>query len=529
MNFHKLMSKRGVVAASLATAAAIASFPLLQSRADTDQKLALPDYTEESTWWDPGDGRVLPRAMSIKNPNGSIGIINAEGPIQTKGHPFFEPMGANGRACVTCHQPADGFSLSVATIQKRWEETNGKDPLFAAVDGSDCPSKPQDSKASHSMLLEHGLIRIAHSWPYKKPFDAFSAKEPEFTIEVVRDPTGCNLDPQYGLKSADPRISVYRRVRPTTNLRYVIDPSYDLSGRFNNKTGLPLPNDPLTGQHVGLPIMADGRADTLEAQMDDAMSIHMAGRDGELTPEKVKKIKEFELQVYSAQDFHVIGGSLIEPNGPPALGPMALEKGRSIINGNNWRSVTFLDFEAWRNPAPQDAQAEFRASVARGNDIFLERPIWISDVTGFNSIGMGNPYKRTCVICHSVHLTGNDFAPGVMDLGVNNQPWADMGEVLDNKHLPLFKLTCKASARPHPFAGRVVFTHDPGRALLTGLCHDIGSLVMQPMRGMSARAPYFSNGSAKTIADVVKYYDARFDMKLTDMERQDLVNFLSVL
>ncbi len=539
MSFQKfrdaiLFAKKPLLAARVAAAVTVAAgvtaalLPLLQSRADSTH-LELPAYTEEPTWWDAGDGRVMPQTMSIKNPNGSVGIINASGPIETKGHPFFEPIGGNGRACVTCHQPADGFSLSVATVQKRWEETNGKDPLFAAVDGSDCPSKPQEEKSSHSMLLEHGLIRIAHPWPYKKPFDQWSAKEPEFTIEVVRDPTGCNTDPTYGLKSKDPRISVYRRVRPTTNLRYVIDPSYDLSGRFNNKTGVPLPNDPLTGEHVGLPIMADGRADTLESQMDDAMSIHMGGKDGQLTPSMIQKIKEFELQVYSAQDFHNVAGSLTEPNGPPALGPMALQKGQSIINGNNWRSVTFLDFEAWRNDKPKTAQEEFRASVARGNDIFLERPIWISDVTGFNSIGMGNPYKRTCVICHSVHLTGNDFAPGVMDLGVNNRPWADMGNVLKNDHLPLFKLTCKASARPHPFAGRVVYTHDPGRALLTGLCHDIGSLVMQPMRAMSARAPYFSNGSAKTIGDVVDFYNARFDMKLTDTERQDLINFLSVL
>jgi hypothetical protein len=280
---------------------------------------------------------------------------------------------------------------------------------------------------------------------------------------------------------------------------------------------------------VGLPIMSDGRADTLEAQMTDAVRIHMAGKDGTLTPEMIKKIKEFELQIYSAQDFHVMAGSLTEPGGPPALGPEALEKGRSIINGNNWRSPSFLDFEAWRNDNPKTPQEEFRASVARGNDLFLERPIWISEVTGFNSIGMGNPYKRTCVICHSVHLTGNDFAPGVMDLGVNNKPWADAGNILKNEHLPLFKLTCKPDAKPHPFAGRVVYTHDPGRALLTGLCHDIGSLVMQPMRGMSARAPYFSNGSAKTIADVIDYYNARFDMQLTETERQDLINFLSVL
>ena len=49
------------------------------------------------------------------------------------------------------------------------------------------------------------------------------------------------------------------------------------------------------------------------------------------------------------------------------------------------------------------------------------------------------------------------------------------------------------------------------------------------MRGLSARAPYFSNGSAKNLRELVDFYDRRFDMKLSEMEKVDLVNFLSVL
>ncbi|MCP5145263.1 MAG: hypothetical protein H6978_10665 [Gammaproteobacteria bacterium] len=507
-------------------AAALAGISAVATAA---QPAVQPPAAQDAFWWRPGSGETMPAQMAIRNANGALGIVNADGAVNTRGHPFFEPIGANGRACVTCHQPSDGFSLSLKTVTERWAESGGKDPLFAMVDGANCPNLPPADPASHSMLLEHGLIRVAMPWPYKKQFDAFAAREPEFTIEVVKDPAGCNLDAEYGLKSANPTISVYRRVRPTTNLRYVVDPSYDLSGRFNNKTGVPLPVDPATGKHTGLPIMSDGRADTLEVQMQDAIRNHMQGMNGELTDEVIAQIKDYESQVYSAQISHNVGGSLVETGAPPALGPYALASGRSIINGNNWRSPTFMTFEAWEKDKPANDREAFRASVARGNQIFLERPIWISEVTGFNSIGMGNPYKRTCVICHSVHMTGNDFAPGVMDLGVNNEPWANAGEVLENSHLPLFKLTCKPEARPHPFAGREVYTHDPGRALLTGLCHDIGSLVMQPMRGMSARAPYFSNGSAKDIAAVVDYYNARFTMELTDQEREDLINFLSVL
>ena len=52
---------------------------------------------------------------------------------------------------------------------------------------------------------------------------------------------------------------------------------------------------------------------------------------------------------------------------------------------------------------------------------------------------------------------------------------------------------------------------------------------MGQFRGLAARAPYFSNGSAATLRELVDFYDRRFDMKLSEIEKQDLVNFLSVL
>jgi len=91
----------------------------------------------------------------------------------------------------------------------------------------------------------------------------------------------------------------------------------------------------------------------------------------------------------------------------------------------------------------------------------------------------------------------------------------------------LFKITCKDE--PHPFYGRVIYTHDPGYALTTGRCSDVGRITLQSMRGLAARAPYFSNGSAKTLRDVVDYYDRRYNIGYTEQEKQDLVNLMSVL
>jgi cytochrome c peroxidase len=52
---------------------------------------------------------------------------------------------------------------------------------------------------------------------------------------------------------------------------------------------------------------------------------------------------------------------------------------------------------------------------------------------------------------------------------------------------------------------------------------------MQQFRGLAARAPYFVNGSASSLRELVDYYDRRFNIDFTDQEREDLINFLSAL
>src|SRR5262245_62424234 len=120
-------------------------------------------------WWAPGDGRPLPAEASYANANGALGILNTAGTIDAAAQPFFQPLGANGRACVTCHQPADAMALSVTTVRERWEATDGRDPLFAAIDGRNCPNLPAGDPAAHSLLLTRGLTRAALPGPPRKP------------------------------------------------------------------------------------------------------------------------------------------------------------------------------------------------------------------------------------------------------------------------------------------------------------------------------------------------------------------------
>src|SRR3954451_1388789 len=145
---------------------------------------------------------VIPKLEVDKDPNGETGSYQTAGQTVPSQNAFFQSLGTNGRSCVTCHQPASGMSISLRNIQKRLQKTKGSDPLFAPVDGANCPTlvpaaetsgsivggfKGKDKKdfmAARSLLLNKGLIRIALPVP----------DNAEFQISVESDPTTCNTD-----------------------------------------------------------------------------------------------------------------------------------------------------------------------------------------------------------------------------------------------------------------------------------------------------------------------------------------------
>lgn len=474
---------------------------------------------EKDPWWNPDEGRVFPASLDYRNANGTLRLLLDNGPMETKDHPFFTAIGPNGRACVTCHQPADAMSLSATSARRQWERNGVKDPLFAASDGSNCPSLPQGEAASHSVLIEHGLIRIARPWPARdsagKPIKA------DFTIEVVRDPSTCNLDPKYGLKTAG-MISVFRRPRPVANFKYIEAMGF----AYDPKAGMPLQLDPETGKPVSGNLMADGRVPSLRAQMRDAAGTHLAFLKT-LDARDIEQILDFERRIYVAQQVDAAGGAL-DADGAKG-GPRMLQVSEAGRLGSDGGIPVWSEFEAWEKmPEAQKATLPpevraFRESVARGARVFREKTFLISDSAGINSpIGFGNPVRNSCVFCHNMSYMGMDVAPGQVDLGTTNQPFADPAP-----HLPLFRITC--TGKPHPHYGRTILTSDPGFALTTGKCADVGRITLQTMRGLSARAPYFSNGSAKDLRGVIDYYERRYNIGYSEQEKQDLVNLMRAL
>ena len=94
--------------------------------------------------------------------------------------------------------------------------------------------------------------------------------------------------------------------------------------------------------------------------------------------------------------------------------------------------------------------------------------------------------------------------------------------IIATTDLPLYTLTNNTT---HD----VRQTTDPGRALVTGKWADIGKFKGPILRGLAARPPYFHNGSAATLDDVVSFYNGRFLLGLSVQEHADLVAFLQTL
>ena len=278
------------------------------------------------------------RASSTTERARFVRILLNGGPLETRGHPFFEPVGANGRACVTCHQPSDGMSLAARTASQRWEATGGRDPLFAAYDGSELSRICRRAeRTSHSLLLEHGLVRVEREWP---PRDSTGRRiEPDFGWRWFATRPAATAARDYGPLAATARVSVYRRPRPVANLKYLTAVGF----AYDPKQGMALPIDPATGQRLSGNFLADGRAATLDAQAQDAALTHLQS-GGALPAAQLRAIVDFESRLFVAQQSSRVAGAL-DADGA-AGGPAMLERSEPGQLGSIGRAV-WSEYAAW--------------------------------------------------------------------------------------------------------------------------------------------------------------------------------------
>jgi len=445
--------------------------------------------------------------------------------------PFFQSMGTNGRACATCHQPSDAMSVAAANVQLRFDQTQGMDPIFRTVDGSNCNHSIDVStlagrSAAYSLLRTRGLIRIAIAVPASADYQVVS----------VNNPYGCNESDV---------ISMYRRPLPSTNLRFLSAVMFD--GREST---------PATGTtKILYSNYPTSLLNDLAHQSVDATINHAQGDGTRPTPAEQQQIVNFEMALFTAQTIGNYAGRLDAhgANGGPValttqpfflsinssvnpLVPTLETPGGLVTPGDRkFTPAIFNPFDAWAAlPVPSP-----RAAVARGQAIFNSRPINISGVAGINDdlsagglVAGGIPsFTGTCGTCHDTPNVGNHSFPTPLDIGTGDpSPFnasANLGG-LDVSYLPAI-IVCKtdlATGRPTSICKT---TTDLGQALIDGRFDHVGKIKGPILRGLSARAPYFHNGSARTLLDAVQFYEGRFGLVLTPQEESDLVAFLSVL
>src|SRR6266849_1617228 len=179
----------------------------------------------------------------------------------------------------------------------------------------------------------------------------------------------------------------------------------------------------------------------------------------------------------------------------PSLASQAIDAPLGLNpKGTPFTSTIFDLYQAWRKIGGYGDEAAYRRSVARGEDLFNNTPINITGVAGLNDVLNQPSIQGVCGTCHDTPDVGNHSVKAPLNISVANAG-ADAPPALDISGLPVFTLQCVTG----PLAGKSFAVTDPGRALISGNCADIGKLKGPILRGLAGRAPYFHNGSAATL------------------------------
>lgn len=450
----------------------------------------------------------LPNLFPFLDLTGFSATNSTTGSVDLSGA-FFQQLGTNGRTCTTCHAASDGFGLSAADASLRYVLTRGKDPLFDQIDGSTCPT----GAVNNSLVVNNGLIRVAMTVPPNQ----FTSTPPQFTITAAQDPYGCALTTD---SNGVQTVSVYRRPLPATNLGFLSAVMFDGRESFFN---------PLNNEQS---FVANLNADLTQQAIDATLTHAQATQPP--TSSQLSQIVSFELALNSAQSKDFVAGKLYGQNGSQG-GPQFLPSQQYYPgindslggdpNGLPFNENVFTIYSSWQNST--NAR---RASIARGQQIFNTQPLTISDVPGLTT---GNQtIAGTCTTCHDTPNVGNHSFPLPLDIGTSHslQYETDPNIIaalnqLQQPQSPVFELVCNEGSE----VGQTFYSSDPGKALVTGQCTDIGRGKGPILRGLAARAPYFHNGAAANLTQLVNFYNQRFQIGLSAQQMQDLINFLQTL
>lgn len=219
------------------------------------------------------------------------------------------------------------------------------------------------------------------------------------------------------------------------------------------------------------------------------------GQQGEPAPAAViEEIVDFESSLFTTRVFVPGVGRLDEcgAEGSPEL--LARQEKRA----GRWDL-----FDAWLELVPgrcsHRGADKKRAQIARGQELF-------------------NAPKApggSCAGCHDSANNGTNVQNRTFDIGTASAE-------ARTPDLPLYTFRNRATGETRQLS-------DAGRGQVTGLWSDLGAFKTPTLRALAARAPYFHNGIAETLDEVIDHYEAHLGFVFTERERRDLLAFLEAL
>jgi hypothetical protein len=279
------------------------------------------------------------------------------------------------------------------------------------------------------------------------------------------------VDDPLGAGGSSTRFEFFRRPLATANFHLALNVGWHSQ---NGQATTPPPTAGLTAQAVG---------NVTGAQQGPAAS-----------PEVISAIVTYESQLSFAQ---------LVAKGAGRLDACGGRGGPERLASQAFVNARFDLFDAWggATPGPQGCPVNpFRAQIARGQALF----------------NAANPGGRSCRGCHNAANNGSSVSGALFDIGASDADKREPG-------MPLYTLVRTST-------GEMKQTTDPGRAGAgAGTWDTLNRFKVPSLRGVAARAPYFHNGIAKTLLDVVHHYEEKLGFVFTPQEEADLVAFMNAL
>jgi hypothetical protein len=291
-----------------------------------------------------------------------------------------------------------------------------------------------------------------------------------FNIPATAEYEVIAVDDPYGVATPT-RLSTFRRPLVTANLPGIAGVAWD------DRTTV------LGDIHASL--IAQARGNVTGAQQGTQPP----------APEVLEEIVGFETALSTAQ-MVIFGAGRLDAcgarGGPEHLAAEVRAPG------------AFNLYDAWNGLVPGSCGSRhadgLRAQIARGQQLFN---------TATNSRG------GTCAGCHNVVNNGSNMNGSLFNVGASDGSRR-------TPDMPLYTLRNRTT-------GEIVVSTDPGRAMITGRWRDMNRFKVPSLRALASRAPYFHNGVAETLEDVVQLYEESLGFNFTPAEEADLVAFLTAL